>query len=317
VIFVVLALLVVNDRYVKRPLWDWLQLLIVPAVLAAGGIWFNSRQQKRAHAITQERARDEALQAYLDQIARLLPDKDSPLRESGRNAEVRILARAWTLTVLNMLDGIRKGSVLQFLYESGLIVTKKPVVSLIGADLSNTDLSRAHLRWADRLEWSTRKGTFRIDTPSMWVDLRGVNLSEAYLNRARLRKVVLAEAIMSDARLPEADLSEADLSDADLQYAALQGADLRGANLSGADLRAADLTRADLSAAELWGYPSRGTFGHARVVEEGSQKAALVSDDQLTSCKRLTDATMPSGQKYEDWLKSKGPEKDGDNSSPS
>jgi hypothetical protein len=26
----------------KRKLWDWLQLLVIPVVLAAGGFWFNT-----------------------------------------------------------------------------------------------------------------------------------------------------------------------------------------------------------------------------------------------------------------------------------
>jgi hypothetical protein len=32
------------------------------------------------------------------------------------------------------------------------------------------------------------------------------------------------------------------------------------------------------------------------------------TDDQLSEARSLDDATMPNGQKYEDWLKSKGSE---------
>jgi uncharacterized protein YjbI with pentapeptide repeats len=67
-------------------------------------------------------------------------------------------------------------------------------------------------------------------------------------------------------------LSRADLSSADLSYA----------NLEEADLTAADLSRADLSGAE-------------GITNEELQKQA----------KTLKDATMPNGQKYEDWLKDK------------
>jgi hypothetical protein len=31
----------------KRALWDWLQLLIIPAVLAGGGLWFNHQQREQ------------------------------------------------------------------------------------------------------------------------------------------------------------------------------------------------------------------------------------------------------------------------------
>jgi uncharacterized protein YjbI with pentapeptide repeats len=55
-----------------------------------------------------------------------------------------------------------------------------------------------------------------------------------------------------------------------LSYAALTDADLTGADLSGADLT------------------------HAIVIEE-----------QLDKAKSLKGATMPNGQKYEDWLKNR------------
>ena len=60
-------------------LWDWLKLLIVPAVIAGGGIWFNTQQREREQRLANARAQDEALQAYLDQMADLLiTDKDRP-----------------------------------------------------------------------------------------------------------------------------------------------------------------------------------------------------------------------------------------------
>jgi hypothetical protein len=30
-------------------LWEWVKLLIVPAVIAAGGLWFNTQQREREH----------------------------------------------------------------------------------------------------------------------------------------------------------------------------------------------------------------------------------------------------------------------------
>ncbi len=78
---------------------------------------------------------------------------------------------------------------------------------------------------------------------------------------------------------------EADLSDSDLS-----GADLRSADLSDAELLNADLSDDVLSSAQ--GITN----------EELEQQAAS-----------LEGATMPNGQKYEDWLKSKGRGEDGEN----
>ena len=58
----------------------------------------------------------------------------------------------------------------------------------------------------------------------------------------------------------------------------------------GAGPKNADLSIADLSGADLTG--------------------AYVSEDQLRSAESLKGATMPNGQKYEDWLKSKGREEE-------
>jgi uncharacterized protein YjbI with pentapeptide repeats len=85
--------------------------------------------------------------------------------------------------------------------------------------------------------------------------------------------------------LSGADLRDAELSDASLVNAQLQRKDefsLSGADLSGADLSGADLT--------------------------GAQG---VTQKQLDQAAFLERATMPNGQKYEEWLKSKGNEEDG------
>jgi uncharacterized protein YjbI with pentapeptide repeats len=68
---------------------------------------------------------------------------------------------------------------------------------------------------------------------------------------------------------------------------------MRMANLSHSDLTDADLTDADLSLANL-----RDAVGVTK--EQLEQQAAS-----------LEGATMPNGQKYEDWLKSKGSREDG------
>jgi uncharacterized protein YjbI with pentapeptide repeats len=69
-----------------------------------------------------------------------------------------------------------------------------------------------------------------------------------------------------------------DLSGTNLEGADLSNADLSGTNLEGADLTSAYLRYADLSGAE-------GVTG-----EQLEQQA-----------KSLKGATMPNGQKYEDW----------------
>jgi hypothetical protein len=175
------------NGYPKRTLWDWLQLLIIPAVLAGGGLWFNRQQRKQELEITDSRAQDEALRAYLDQIGQLLLDKERPLRQAKEGDEVRTLARARTLTVLARLDGgRRKGSVMQFLYESGLITKEGGVVSLKGADLSRANLNLANLSEADLSETDLNEASL-IGADLRRADLRMAFLADANLNIADLR----------------------------------------------------------------------------------------------------------------------------------
>jgi hypothetical protein len=85
-------------------LWDWIKLLVVPAVLAGGGLWFNQQQRARELQLTAQREKadrrlaeldrqDAIVQSYLDQIGQLMLDKDRPLRQSEERDEVRTLAR--------------------------------------------------------------------------------------------------------------------------------------------------------------------------------------------------------------------------------
>src|SRR3712207_3806806 len=125
----------------NKTVWDFLQLLIVPLALAAIGFWFTVQQDARqqriedqraqqaqkienqraeAERITQQQnAQDEALQAYLDQMSTLLLEKH--LRNSKADSEVRTLARARTVTVIQRLDADGNRNVIRFLKEARLV----------------------------------------------------------------------------------------------------------------------------------------------------------------------------------------------------
>ena len=267
-----------------KTVWDWLDLLIVPAVVAIGGLVFTRTERKakeaaeerRAEAereLTTERARESALQDYLDKMTRLL--LENKLRDSGPDAEVRGIARARTLTVLRMLDEDRKGLLMRFLFEMELIGSE-PLVELFRADLSRANLS----------------GAFLAEANLGLVDLSGANLSYAFLSAANLNHTSLGEANLREASLNGAFLSwailhKADLRGADLRGAALIEADLRGANLSEANLSEADLREANLKGADLKGADLKGA----------DLRGAKVTDEQLARAKSLVDATSPTAKR--------------------
>src|SRR5215216_5086481 len=84
--------------YPKRTPWDWVDLLIVPIVLALGGYLFTRSENQRTQRIADERRQDDTLQAYLDGMSQLLTDKDRPLHRAQAGDSLRSVARARTLT---------------------------------------------------------------------------------------------------------------------------------------------------------------------------------------------------------------------------
>src|SRR5450755_2744499 len=120
-----------------KTLWDWMQLLIVPTVLIIGGALFNRTLDQTNREIALDKQQEDALQAYLDKMTELLLDKN--LSRSEQSDEVHYVARLRTSTVVRRLDAGRKGSLIRFLSESGLMNQG------IGNDLRGIDLRRVDL----------------------------------------------------------------------------------------------------------------------------------------------------------------------------
>jgi len=99
---------------------------VVAAITATVGLLnlrLTRRNLEQQEALEAERRQDTALQAYYEQIGKLITDED--LLNTERK-EIRELARGQTLTVLQQIDGERKRSLLTFLHEAGLIRSGEP-----------------------------------------------------------------------------------------------------------------------------------------------------------------------------------------------
>src|SRR5260370_25987827 len=267
-----------------KTLWDWMQLLFIPVVLAGAGFWFNDRERKieqqRVEAdreISFDNQREAALKEYIDKLSELLLHEN--LCKSEPESETRKVARVRTLTVLPRLDSRRKRSVLQFLYEAGLINRNNPIVDLQGADFTDAfmydidlhggmlyrvNLSGAHLWEANLSEANLSNASLGVNSTILSFDKYGEP------DDMKTYRTYLGGANLSGAILRNTDLYGADLSRANLSKAVLDGADLSRANLSEANLNEASLTGANL----------RGT---------------KVSPEQLATAKSLKGATMPDG----------------------
>lgn len=195
------ATVVAIEHPPAKTLWDWLQLLIVPALLTLGAVWFTARQNhdveiaRRQHEtdieIAADNQREAARQAYIDKMSELLLEKG--LRGSKAGDEVRNVARVRTLTVLSQSDNKRKRSIVRFLQESGLIDQHNTIIDLSFANLREANLHQVNLSNANLHE----------------VDLRRANLAGADLRHADLSEAELEGANLYGARVTEEQLTKA------------------------------------------------------------------------------------------------------------
>ena len=200
-----------GDKSAPKTLWDWLGLLIIPAVLGFGAIWFNNQARKSEQAIAQDRAQEEALQRYLDTMQGLILDKG--LRATDSNKEIRDVARVRTLAVVRSLNGNRKGHVVRFLHEADLIGPPKE----------------------ESGEWQPEKAIISLkDADLSTVYLEGVTLSGVDLSFTNLSNAILHRSFIDCSRLIKANLMNANLRRTNLFQTDLSGTDRRGADLSDA-----------------------------------------------------------------------------------
>jgi uncharacterized protein YjbI with pentapeptide repeats len=328
---------------------------LIGALVALGGVFTaqmvsialedrrTRAQRERELEVVSERAQNEALQQYLDQVSNLLAERENAGKptnshpvsklmqaldqvsnllgereDRGKPADSQLfskLVQARTLVLLRSLGRSRKRLPLMVIAQLELINRDNPLLSLKNAGLDDADLQEVTL-----LRVSLREADLRL------ADLTGANLRESDLRQADLRGADLTRAVLTNACLAGANLlpydrrnpaqlrpphlyngaeashvdetvtslAEANLQGADLSGAFLYRANLADANLTGTIFTNADLRRADLSGAE-------------RVDAEALEQQAS----------SLEGATMPNGQKYEDWLKDRDHSgDDGDNTSP-
>jgi uncharacterized protein YjbI with pentapeptide repeats len=282
-----------------KTLWDWMQLLIIPAVLAVAGYVINLTISRSEQEATKQRAQSEreatekraetereialdnqreaALQEYIDKMSELLLHEK--LCESQPESEVRTIARVRTLTVLPRLDGKRKGSVLQFLHKSNLTVKDKSFIDLDNADLIEANLEFANYIYADLKGVNFREANVRyaqlVEADLSSASLGYVDLSFAFLLGIILNKAVMRGTKLRGAAMQGAKLIEAVLIEADLSHAILLDTDFSNAHLENADLSNAELERADLSGAYL--------------------QFAKITPEQLKQAKSLKGTTMTDG----------------------
>jgi uncharacterized protein YjbI with pentapeptide repeats len=257
-----------------KKLWDFLQLAGVPLVLAIVAFRLQDLTKKRELEIADERVKQDILNRYFDQMSALFFEHN--LR-GDEGAEVRIVARARTISALRELDSRRNRQLINFAWELKLIGREQPLFDLSGADLNQANLVGANL------EGVNLSGA----------DLRGATLDGAVLAHANLTDANLEGAILTGVNFEGAILNNSNLSKAILVTVNLKNAHLSGVNLSSAKLVRVNLANADLSFANLSGAQFTGFVDLLSAYLDSSKWASIPdSIGETLICANLSGADL-------------------------
>jgi uncharacterized protein YjbI with pentapeptide repeats len=149
-------------------------------VLVVIGLIFEMQQADRQQAtekqqqeLAEQRAQDEALQAYLNQMSQLMLDRK--LLEAEQGDLVHTLAQARTSTVILRLDAEHNESVTRFLSNSGLALDGETSARLLSditlshATLSDAFLPNADLSYAN-LDGATGNANEELDQQAAFLE---------------------------------------------------------------------------------------------------------------------------------------------------
>jgi hypothetical protein len=223
----------------KKSFWDWLQLLIVPLMLAFGAFYLNYASETRDKQIAEEGKQQELLKDYFSKMQTLilaektLPKSNnkptgSPSLDQNQpklSPESQAIARALTLAVLDELDGKRKGKVISYLADSKLIIEDPMLKSK-----SEINLEHANLKYIVLQD----------------VVMPFVKINNADMTNARLDNVDLSNSDLADSDLSEATLKDVKLIEAKVYRVNFTKTNLTGVNFSNTDLNNSNFYNATL-----------------------------------------------------------------------
>jgi len=216
------------------------------------GVYQFKQQQREAASQALNQQYQATLNNYINDISALtLYHK---LSHSLPGSPVGAIAVARTDTAVRNLDGARKGILIRYLWEAGLIRGPRPVVYLHKVNLNGAVFTNAYLYGAnlstDSLEWAKFHGADLHGADLKWASLNGADLSRADLScysGNQFNYVAGASAARIEGLLALEHLKNIDC--AVLSNATLKGADLSGANLIGVNLSGVSLAGANLAGA--------------------------------------------------------------------
>ncbi|NER29631.1 MAG: pentapeptide repeat-containing protein [Symploca sp. SIO1C4] len=265
-------------------LWFLIELLILPFLIGLSVFFIQRRINTTQKEVATVKEHQEILENYINSIKdiELFQGLEDSLHKSEPGDQVRAIARGMTLTSLRSLqgDGQRKGRLVLFLHEAGLINANDPKIRLNTADLKSAKfpgfkLEEVNLSYADlrctppKKRNDSEKCADLSNAKMIAADLSGADLTAANLEGTNLRNAKLKYAYLKDVKINSQtnlhekwkliwqilnktnDIKDKNLNNKDLSYANLREANLKQFTLENANLEKTDLEGANLEGANL------------------------------------------------------------------
>lgn len=245
-----------NSALPAKRLWDWLELLIVPIVIAIIGTIIGNIQKNSEFRAADEKEKREILQDYYDSILNIILDgklkKTEAQIDPANENPIQVVIRSKTTTTLEVLDDERKKSVLQFIARAKLINRMNPMILLDELTLNQVNFQQIELISVNlsgiEMEQAQLKNAQIFDA-----DLSTANLSAARLldsrfsysifQKTRLAQVNAKNCEFDNCQFLEARLDDARFSNCNFQRANFSGAVLQKVNFKGCSLQNASFSK--------------------------------------------------------------------------
>jgi hypothetical protein len=250
-----------------------LGLPIIGAVFGtAWGFYQYSNQESQGYQKTLDNYFT-SLQGLQNDIFKitLASDTESKLEGNNSTAEkkeakqiIQSLARAKTLIVLESLDPLRKGQVIQYLHDSGLVPRHSKTPYDSGSNNTCSTFTNNSILTNKDIAFNYDSNSKKIRVQLKDIELQDKALPGISFNGAGLKKINFKSSnldcssfkstTIDDTSLENALMRGADFSDfSTLQRINFSGSVLEKANLSGAILKEVNFDKANLEKADLSG----------------------------------------------------------------
>lgn len=204
-----------------KTLWDWLDLLIIPASIGLIGWLYKDYEKSKDEKKEQENKYSEILESYFKAISDLITKEN--LLDINNNNTSKKIARSRTILAIENLDGERKGQVLQFLFELDLIDTNK--IDLLGANLANIQCDGIVLKN---------------------LTINGVHFGNSSFENSFLENCKFIACDFSNSTFLGASFQNVDFSYSKLNNCNFQYIDLTTLNLEGVELHRANISNSKI-----------------------------------------------------------------------